>query len=144
MDSNHHLQNRNLACYQLHHGVVYFTCRPRRNRTFANRTKTCCATIIPYGKLSSGGRTRTYEVIRKRIFSQAQGTPVHPRCHWSTPDFLSGASWIRTTFSGFSVPRIHQVCQNSLLMLPQMESNHHLQIQNLPHYRYAIGQVCGG
>ena len=72
------------------------------------------------------------------------GFTVHPRCHWSTPEFLSGASWSRTTFSGFSVPRIHQVCQSSLLMLPQMESNHHLQIQNLPHYRYAIGQVCGG
>lgn len=27
-------------------------------------------------------------------------------------------------------------------MLPQMESNHHLQIQNLPHYRYAIGKFA--
>ena len=76
--------------------------------------------------------------------SSDSGFTVHPRCHWSTPEFSSGASWSRTTFSGFSVPRIHQVCQSSLLMLPQMESNHHLQIQNLPHYRYAIGQVCGG
>ena len=32
----------------------------------------------------------------------------------------------------------------TVTMLPQMESNHLLQIQNLPHYRYAIGQVCGG
>ena len=101
---------------------------------------------VAYGDidLPASATEKVYEVIRQRIFSQAQGTPVHPRCHWSTPDFLSGASWSRTTFSGFSVPHIHQVCQSSLLMLPQMESNHHLQIQNLPHYRYAIGQVCGG
>lgn len=45
--------------------------------------------------------------------SSDSGFTVRPRCHWSTPEFLSGVSWSRTTFSGFSVPRIHQVCQSS-------------------------------
>ena len=53
---------------------------------------------------------------------------------------MCGALWNRTTFSGFSVLRIHHVCQSSRSLLLQMESNHYLQIQILPHYHYAMEQ----
>ena len=53
---------------------------------------------------------------------------------------MCGALWNRTTFSGFSVLRIHHVCQSSKSLLLQMESNHYLQIQILPHYHYAMEQ----
>ena len=39
---------------------------------------------------------------------------VCSRCRWRTPQYISGTSWSRTTFSGFSVLRIHQVCQSSI------------------------------
>lgn len=39
---------------------------------------------------------------------------VCSRCRWRTPQYICGTSWSRTTFSGFSVLRIHQVCQSSI------------------------------
>ena len=59
-----------------------------------------------------GGRTRTYEAERRQIYSLLS-LPLEnaPIC--------SGTSWSRTTFSGFSVLRIHQVCQSSLTCCPR-------------------------
>lgn len=55
----------------------------------------------------SGGRTRTYEVNRQWIYSPPSLPLEHSRI------FFCGASWSRTMFSGFSVLRIHHVCQSS-------------------------------
>ena len=83
MDSNQHRQGKNLGCYLLHHEVV-LTCHPKRNRTFASRSKICCTTIILQGNLSSGGRTRTYEAIRQRIYSPPSLPLEHSRIFkWS-------------------------------------------------------------
>ena len=54
-----------------------------------------------------GGRTRTHEAEWRQIYSLLS-LPLE-----NTSLYSCGTSWSRTTFSGFSVLRIHQVCQSS-------------------------------
>ena len=55
-----------------------------------------------------GGGTRTHEAEWRQIYSLLS-LPLE-----NTSLYSCGTSWSRTTFSGFSVLRIHQVCQSSI------------------------------
>ena len=62
-----------------------------------------CMTLCIKDLICASGRTRTCNLlVRSEILF-----PIELPKHWS------GISWSRTIFSGFSVLRIHQVCQDS-------------------------------
>ena len=72
-----------------------------------------------------GGRTRTYEAERQQIYSllslPLENTPMFL---WS----LVELNHVLRIFSPSHTPSLPKL----LALLPQMDSNHHLQIQNLP------------
>ena len=115
-------------------------CSRYGTRTRVGRMKICNPNLLdePAMRESDGFRTHDHQnhnlalyLLSYRLHITAQGsllveveglepkdsrTTASSCCRMKTPQ-CCGASWNRTTFSGFSVLRIHQVCQNSNFVL---------------------------
>ncbi len=105
-DTNHHLQNRNLACY-------HYTMEQ--------------SPVAPEGVEPS--LTEPKPVV----------LPLYHRAISS----ICGTSWNRTTFSGFSVLRIHQVCQSSECRCPRWTRTTTCRSRICRADHYTMGQHSG-
>ena len=99
-------KSHNLAPKPLGH-KLHITCS-RWIRTTTSRTEIWYATITPWSTFVAPEGVEPSLTEPKPV--------VLPLYHRAV---FCGASWSWTTFSGFSVLRIHQVCQSSLLCCPR-------------------------
>ena len=84
MDSNHHLQTRNLPCY--HYTMEQSPVAPEGVEPPLTEPKPVVLPLYHRAVLRSGGRTRTYGVKRQRIYSPPSLPLEHSRLY-------GGASW---------------------------------------------------